>query len=349
MITKTKILIGILILIVIISVGLILYSRETCIDSNEQCKGKPDGTSCNTGVWCDSFGRVCGGRSCVGLGLGVCINNKCELSPYIEKQVAITTDKTEYEHGEITQITVKNNLDKPIWYIKEICPLSCCTLYKLENNEWKSLAVPFPCVQFTYPGGIIEPDKLNPGEKIQKQWDMTLGNKVVESGKYKFSFYYGLTKDDYTKETIYSDEFTIETEKIACSKLDDNQCRNQPSCILLGSSEKAFLETGGEVETFLFEECVDRVPEYANCKEVVKMTQMYGGSQFPKECRCCCGGGTIVRKEAVSGKIKFHCVLARFFSVPPARNASFGRKPPAGGLSLYNDLVYNKRNEREIN
>jgi len=36
---------------------------------------------------------------------------------------------------------------------------------------------------------------------------------------------------------------------------------------------------------------VERVPEYENCGEVVRMTQMYGGSGHPKECRCCCGEG----------------------------------------------------------
>lgn len=49
-----------------------------CIDSNMQCQGKPDGTTCNTGIWCDGMGRVCGGLSCTGLGIGVCKDNKCE-------------------------------------------------------------------------------------------------------------------------------------------------------------------------------------------------------------------------------------------------------------------------------
>ncbi len=61
--SKIRILIGILILISVISISLVLYSRETCINKTEQCLGKPDGISCTMGVWCDSFGRVCGGKA----------------------------------------------------------------------------------------------------------------------------------------------------------------------------------------------------------------------------------------------------------------------------------------------
>jgi len=53
--------------------------RNECIDSNEQCRGKSDDTECTTGVWCDKEGRICGGQSCVGLGLGLCRDNKCEM------------------------------------------------------------------------------------------------------------------------------------------------------------------------------------------------------------------------------------------------------------------------------
>jgi hypothetical protein len=49
----------------------------SCIDSNEQCKSKPNGAPCSTGVWCDEEGKVCGGNSCVGIGLGECINDTC--------------------------------------------------------------------------------------------------------------------------------------------------------------------------------------------------------------------------------------------------------------------------------
>lgn len=60
------------------------FSKQTekkeCVDSNEQCQGKPDETECTYGIWCDKEGKICGGQSCVGLGLGVCRDNKCEIN-----------------------------------------------------------------------------------------------------------------------------------------------------------------------------------------------------------------------------------------------------------------------------
>lgn len=53
--------------------------NEECIDSNEQCKGKPNGTACTVGIWCDEQGRICGGQGCVGAGLGECYKEKCIL------------------------------------------------------------------------------------------------------------------------------------------------------------------------------------------------------------------------------------------------------------------------------
>jgi hypothetical protein len=57
----------------------LLLSINICIDSDAQCKGKPDGTSCTYGIWCDEYGRVCGGQSCVGLGLGECRSERCVM------------------------------------------------------------------------------------------------------------------------------------------------------------------------------------------------------------------------------------------------------------------------------
>jgi hypothetical protein len=52
-------------------------TNQTCIDSDTQCKEKPNGTGCTTGVWCDEYGRICGGQSCAGMGLGECYSEKC--------------------------------------------------------------------------------------------------------------------------------------------------------------------------------------------------------------------------------------------------------------------------------
>ncbi|OQX54290.1 MAG: hypothetical protein B5M48_01435, partial [Candidatus Omnitrophica bacterium 4484_213] len=38
-----------------------------------------------------------------------------QISPETQKQVTITTDKTEYEQGETVKVVLKNNLDKPVF------------------------------------------------------------------------------------------------------------------------------------------------------------------------------------------------------------------------------------------
>lgn len=139
---------------------------------------------------------------------------------YAEAQeVTITTNKTEYGQGETIKITVRNALDKSIWYLKETCPSSCCNLFRWENNEWRNLGDPMPCRQVVPPptGGLhfTQPDELKPEGSISKQWDMTVGGKVAESGKYRYSFFYGLSKDNFTEKIIYSNEFTIKDNSIA--------------------------------------------------------------------------------------------------------------------------------------
>jgi hypothetical protein len=78
------------------------------------------------------------------------------------------------------------------------------------------------------------------------------------------------------------------TTKTNCSGLTETQCRNQANCVPLGNAITTVL-AGGEKETFSFSECVEKVSQYSSCNEVVKMTQMRGGSKYSKECRCCCG------------------------------------------------------------
>jgi hypothetical protein len=83
------IILGVLV-IVGISFGIYRFRfqpKAQCIGGNMMCEGKPDGTSCQYGKWCDEKGRVCGGQNCVGLGLGVCSSGKCQME---EK----TTDET---------------------------------------------------------------------------------------------------------------------------------------------------------------------------------------------------------------------------------------------------------------
>ncbi len=54
-----------------------ITKEETCVGADEYCFGKPDGTTCNYGIWCDEEGKKCGGQSCVGMDIGICASNIC--------------------------------------------------------------------------------------------------------------------------------------------------------------------------------------------------------------------------------------------------------------------------------
>lgn len=93
-----------------------------------------------------------------------------------------------------------------------------------------------------------------------------------------------------------NDNSATPTQQISCAGLDEDHCRKQLSCVPLGASQNTIYPEG-ESESFVFEECVRKVESFVNCEEVVKMTQMHGGSKFSKECRCCCGEGLFCRPE----------------------------------------------------
>jgi len=72
---------GLLILIILILIFLVLkfvFGFWECVSSDEQCEGKSDGELCSMGVWCDIFGRSCGGDSCAGMGKGECLSGVCK-------------------------------------------------------------------------------------------------------------------------------------------------------------------------------------------------------------------------------------------------------------------------------
>lgn len=228
--------------------------------------------------------------------------------PPILDMVSISTDKTEYEQGETVEITLKNRIDKPIWY----ADFGCYPWWKLEKQggeNWQLIEVLPPtltkygegCIACPPPESIDEVlEQLQPNSEISKTWDLRKCEGAtpmfINSGNYRLVFDYGFSKDSWNEEKIYSNKFAIKAKEITCLGLNEKQCRNQSPCVPLGEAIVTYFEEG-ETETFSFKECVDRVPEYATCKEVVKMTQMRGGSQYPKECRCCCGEGPFCKNR----------------------------------------------------
>ena len=132
--------------------------------------------------------------------------------PFETQEVTITTDKTEYEQGEMVKITVKNNLDKSIWYY-EWSEFNCADsffLEKKENGEYKYFSIP----------GLrktpTKPVELKPN--LEKVYRLNL-SKLKEqcegfspefsAGIYRLGFRYGFSIEEHWSEKDYSNEFLI--------------------------------------------------------------------------------------------------------------------------------------------
>jgi len=215
-----------------------------------------------------------------------CVNNKCQRVDserecgVKETQVIITTDKTEYDQGETIKISVKNNLDKPIWYRRQI-PLEFppfWELEKFEENKWKTVYFYLPvqekekeiCILRFHERPTWYIDELKPNSKISYQWNqkVCIGDKdngsepeFIQKGRYRFAFRFGLRKihlSNYQEEPwkgkedlmdtkiIYSNEFIIKEKSEGI--LSDTE---PPSTLLLIIPEKNqrgnFIELTGRI------------------------------------------------------------------------------------------------------
>ena len=152
-----------------------------------------------------------------------------------EKGVTITTDKTEYEQGEVIKINVKNSLDVPILYYDSE---RFWGIEYLEDEEWKN-------PEYESGGGFqlteenindicyiklyerMPPAEMKSDSTLSQQWNQRIcpfgeGDpgeprfvKYIGTGHYRLIFYYGfeIADEDLYKisnqKTIYSNEFTI--------------------------------------------------------------------------------------------------------------------------------------------
>jgi hypothetical protein len=160
-----------------------------------------------------------------------------------EAEVIITTDKREYEQAEIIEISVKNNLDRSIWYRRqgpsEIPPF--WKLEKFEENKWEIVYFYLPlweeekeiCIIRFHEAPTWYIDELKANSEISHQWNQKIcpfdrGDRfepeLIQKGRYRFIFKFGLRKihlpkpkeepwkgeEDLTDiKIIYSNEFTI--------------------------------------------------------------------------------------------------------------------------------------------
>lgn len=153
----------------------------------------------------------------------------------IEKpEASIITNKTEYGQGETIKITVRNGLDRSIWWY-QVGP-RIWGLERFVNNEWENLGekiyydLPIQeegkdvCYTRLYERMLAE---LKPSSEIQKEWNQKIclfdgkeepfEPEFIGEGTYRFIFNYGLlleTPDEDFSEIldekiIYSKEFKI--------------------------------------------------------------------------------------------------------------------------------------------
>lgn len=160
-----------------------------------------------------------------------CVNNTC-MAVEEKQQVSITTDKTEYEQGEIVRITIRNNLDNEKWLHRPFY-----TIERSDNGNWIEMRrVLCPC------GALCKPIHhyiLQPHGTIEFQWDQketwcsdskriskTI-SKQVPFGKYRVKSEISDTNKYKSKKTIYSNEFTIKEKQEPIIPKDKESCEAQ--------------------------------------------------------------------------------------------------------------------------
>ena len=135
----------------------------------------------------------------------------------LSDKIIVTTDKIEYEKGDIVEITIKNNLGQSIgyWdYSGQFAPSSDVQIFL--NGKWKSIDGKSICECksncATYANGWVE---LKSKATITDSWDTKedCTGKSVDDGTYRVRFHYSL---DLTSQgnfsDVYSKEFTIKTK-----------------------------------------------------------------------------------------------------------------------------------------
>ena len=169
-----------------------------------------------------------------------CEKGKCILGEekLLKQEVAITTDKTEYEQGDgIVKVAIKNNLSETIVYQAPFfCPFASLKIEKLVDDNWKSAYLMTAyCVardRALYPDSITV---------INLGLNDNFGT-IEKLGIYRILF-------KYSSKAIYSNEFTIK-KKLAL----DSRCSEKMKGI--GNCEMA--KTGYEFDSIVGE-CVRNV------------------------------------------------------------------------------------------
>jgi len=236
---KIKILIGVLVVGLILIGGKLIWNLSTCRDICYGNKVQPQvptafGFDCASidilacskkcGAECETHkdcleGFICNFENC-----------RCISETKSEKQVTLTTDKTEYEEGEEMKIVINNKRDRPIYLLLEedvYADSIKIEIERHENGSWVSALSPFTlfsknqkCGSFGQ-GPRIGCEKIEPQEKLEIEKSLYYSKCVDEQPK-QFSFPHGRYRlkigigekcwagtGKEAPNIIYSNEFTI--------------------------------------------------------------------------------------------------------------------------------------------
>jgi len=155
-------------------------------------------------------------------GLFIAVQNiSYESTTKTDREVIITTDKTEYEREEMIKITLENNLNESI-YSYGLFQFGCGALYLQKEDlsgDWKDVDT-FICPVPMLPS-VIE---YKAGEKKSYYFNQKIDYEqkvLAKPGRYRFKFIYYIKCESQgsdnsliicpsqNKKTIYSNEFII--------------------------------------------------------------------------------------------------------------------------------------------
>jgi len=172
------------------------------------------------------------------------VSEPIQQQPATKDEVTITTDKTEYEQGETINITVKNDLDKYIFFISPPFRNDSTLKFKgLYGNEWEDIIL-YPKYRFPSVMTVLGPKKEEKISikisEIKKRCikEKNMNKNLLEFNKYKVGFIYDSGVLGYydvshpvnptemkkllkNGEKVYSNEFTIKEKSVLDSRCSE--------------------------------------------------------------------------------------------------------------------------------
>ncbi|MCK5416440.1 hypothetical protein KAI92_03370 [Candidatus Parcubacteria bacterium] len=205
----------------------IFCSRDSdCKITNCGCLNKKTVLKCGALVVFSNLFSLCEPPSSCSCQNGLCVSewdygNDIKKSN-IEKEISLTTDKTECQTGEEVKLTIKNNLDKEIEFYN-------IAVEKFNNDEWQQIRFDIECL------GLCEKTQTVINSQNDKTflWDQkdSIGLQI-EAGKFRFRI--GVWDNTFIGNGLppifnyYSNEFTIKDNFTENKGLD--YCQEDSNC-----------------------------------------------------------------------------------------------------------------------